>query len=134
MVVLDEGEEVMEALKRLAQVEDLGASRFTAIGAFSRATLGYFEIDEKAYRRIPVVEQTEVLALVGDVTRHEGEVQVHAHVVLGTRDGTTRGGHLLEARVRPTLEVMLEEAPGTIQRRLDPRFGIPLIQVDEPSR
>lgn len=131
MVVLDEGEEVMEALKRLAQVEDLGASRFTAIGAFSRATLGYFEIDEKAYRRIPVVEQTKVLALVSDVTRHEGEVQVHAHVVLGTRDGTTRGGHLLEARVRPTLEVMLEEAPGTIQRRLDPRFGIPLIAVDE---
>ena len=34
-----------------------------------------------------------------------------AHVVLGLSDGTTRGGHLIEGRVFPTLEVVVTENP-----------------------
>lgn len=124
----------MGALERLAEEEQLGASRFTAIGAFSRAVLGYFQIDKKDYRKIPVGEQVEVLSLVGDITREDGAVKVHAHVVVGLADGATRGGHLLEGTVRPTLEIMLTESAGTLERRFDPRFGIPLIALDVPPR
>ena len=124
----------MAALERVARQEGLGASRFTAIGAFSRAVLGYFLLEKKDYRKIPVVEQVEVLSLIGDITRDGDEVKVHAHAVVGLPDGATRGGHVLEARVRPTLEVMLTEEPSTIQRRFDERFGISLIALDAPER
>lgn len=76
-------------------------------------------------------EQTEVLALVGDVTLDEaGGRKVHAHVVLGKRDGAACGGHLLAAKVRPTLKVIFTESPGYLQRQHDPTSGLALIRID----
>ena len=70
-------------------------------------------------------EQVEVLSLIGDIAAGK----VHAHVVLGKRSGAACGGHLLAARVRPTLEVILTESPGHLQRKHDPATGLSLIKV-----
>ncbi len=127
-VVLDTGEEVMASLSAFAKENDLDAASLTAIGAFSDATLGYFDMERKEYKEIPVEEQVEVLSLVGTVApKEDGEPQVHAHVVLGASDGTTRGGHLLEARVRPTLEVIVVESPEHLRRETDRETGLPLL-------
>ena len=132
-VVFDKGDEVMDGLLRLARDQRLGASHFTAIGAFSDVTLGYFERDRKRYKKIPIGEQVEVLSLVGDIARQHGEPAVHAHVVLGKADGTAWGGHLLEAHVWPTLEVMLEESPLHLHRVLDQETGLALLEHDQPT-
>ncbi len=129
-VVFDAGDEALDGLTRFAEGEGLDAARFTAIGGFERATLGYFVIDEQDYAEIPVDEQVEVLSLQGDVAAHDDEVKVHAHVVVGTSTGDARGGHLLEGVVRPTLEVMVTESPDHLRRRFVPRFGIALIDPD----
>jgi len=129
-VIFDKGDDPVAGLTRFAQENRLAASSFTAIGAFSEATLGYFDWERKEYERIPVREQCEVLSLLGDVTIEGEERKLHAHVVLGMRDGSARGGHLLGARVRPTLEVVLTETPGHLCRRYDPESGISLIRVD----
>jgi predicted DNA-binding protein with PD1-like motif len=126
-LVFTTGDEVMSGLTGFAKETGLSGARFTAIGAFSDAVLGYWDVDAKRYDEIPVKEQVEVLALTGDVALEDGEPKVHAHVVLGTRDGNARGGHLLEAHVRPTLEVMVEEAPAHLRKRLDPQTGLALI-------
>ncbi len=128
-IVFDSGDEPMSLLERFAEQHRLHAARFTAIGAFSEAVVGYFDWEKKDYERIPVREQVEVLALVGDIALAEGKPKVHAHVVLGRRDGSTRGGHLLEARVRPTLEVMLTESPAALQKKHDPESGLALIHI-----
>jgi predicted DNA-binding protein with PD1-like motif len=130
-LVFDTGEDPMAGLAHFAAEHKLSASSFTAIGASSEAMLGYFDWEKKDYERIPVREQTEVLALVGDVTLDDaGGRKVHAHVVLGKRDGATCGGHLLAAKGRPTLEVILTESPGYLQRRHDPASGLVLIRID----
>lgn len=128
VLVFETGDEVMEGLLAFAREHDLSAARFTAIGAFSEVVLGYFDWQRKDYDRIPVREQVEVLALTGDVALDKDEPAVHAHVVVGRRDGTTRGGHLLEALVRPTLEVMLVEAPAVLRKRVDEESGLALIE------
>lgn len=48
---------------------------------------------------------------MGDVALQDGKPKIHAHRVVGRRDGSTRGGHLIEAYVRPTLELMLVSLP-----------------------
>jgi len=122
-LVFDTGDEVISELTRFAE-------SITAIGAFSSATLGYFDVGRKEYDNIPVEEQVEVLSLVGDIASIEdGEPQVHVHVVLGRSDGTTRGGHLLEAYVRPTLEVVLVESPEHLKREWDDEVGLALIRL-----
>jgi predicted DNA-binding protein with PD1-like motif len=128
-VIFDTGDEVAAGLLAFAKEQRLSASHFTAIGAFRDVTLGYFEWDKKDYKRIPVREQVEVLSLIGDVSLDEkGEPKVHAHVVLGRSDGTALGGHLLDAHVRPTLEVVVVETPKHLRRRYDPESKLALIR------
>jgi uncharacterized protein len=129
-LVFDVGDEVVSTLSQFASLHQLTAARFTAIGAFSDATLGYFDAEKKAYEKIPVREQVEVLSLIGDVALDGGQPKIHAHVVVGKRDGSAHGGHLLEARVRPTLEVMLVESPARLARVYDPDSGLALIAID----
>lgn len=129
VLVFDAGDEVMQGLKAFARRCGLTASHFAAIGAFERATLGYFDWNRKDYDRIAVDEQVEVVTLTGDVAMDAGQPKVHAHVVLGRRDGAALGGHLLDAIVRPTLELTLVETPATLQRRYDPASGLNLIRL-----
>jgi predicted DNA-binding protein with PD1-like motif len=133
-IVLDTGDDVLNSLDRAVRDLSLGAASFTAIGAFERVVLGFFDLDARDYRRIPVDEQVEVVSLVGDVTRESGEPKLHAHVVVAKRDGTAHGGHLLEARVRPTLEIMLVESPSHLERRFDPATGLSLISLTSAAR
>jgi predicted DNA-binding protein with PD1-like motif len=127
-LIFDKGEEVVAGLTEFAKSERVGAAHFTAIGAFSEVTLGYFQRDRKDYKRMAVAEQVEVLSLIGDVALEpSGAPKVHAHVVVGLSDGQTRGGHLLAARVWPTLEVILVESPAFLRKRHDPDSGLALI-------
>ena len=129
-LIFDRGDDVVAPLQRFAAEHGLGASRITAIGAFECATLGYFDWERKDYARIPVDEQVEVLSLVGDIALDGDTPKVHLHAVLGRRDGSTVGGHLLDARVRPTLEVLLTDAPAHLRKRCDPASGLALIHID----
>ncbi|MEX2376965.1 MAG: PPC domain-containing DNA-binding protein [Dehalococcoidia bacterium] len=129
-VVFDADEEAVSGLTRAAKQEGMNGSTFTAIGALKEATVGYFERDKRDYLQIPVNEQVEVLSLVGNIAIHDGEPKLHAHVVLGKRDGSTVGGHLLKAHVWPTLEVMVTESPGELRRTFDEESQLPLINLD----
>lgn len=128
-LIFETGDEAMLGLVEFAKSEDLMAAHFTGIGAFQDVTLGYFDWESKEYKKIPVTAQVEVLSLIGDVAEKDGEPSVHAHVVVGRSDGSTRGGHLIEARVRPTLEVILTESPAHLRKKMDPESGLALIRV-----
>jgi predicted DNA-binding protein with PD1-like motif len=130
VLIFDTGDEFMSGLTKFAKENGLSAASLTAIGAFSDVTLGYFDMQKKEYEKISMEEQVEVLSLVGDIApKEDGEPQVHAHVVVGRSNGTTRGGHVLEAYVRPTLEVVLTESPAHLRRKTDPETGLPLIDL-----
>jgi uncharacterized protein len=129
-LVFAKGDRVMEGLQAFADSHDLVSAHFTAIGALSDAELAYFDWERKEYRRIPVDEQVEVLALTGDVATKDGSPALHAHIVLGRSDGTALGGHLVEAHVRPTLEVVLTETPAHLRKRIDEETGLALIDPD----
>lgn len=132
VVVLETGEEVMGQLKAFADREKLKAAQLTAIGAFSDTILGYFDWEQKQYRRNPVNEQVEVAAFLGDIAlTKDDQRSLHVHLVLGRRDGTALAGHLMEAHVRPTLEVVLTEHPAHLWKRHDPESGLALIDPRE---
>lgn len=130
-LVFDIGDEVVAELTAFAKHEGLTGSHFTGIGAFSDVVVGYFDWSSKSYDRISLAEQVEVLSFAGDVTIENGEPKVHAHVVIGKRDATAHGGHLLEAHVRPTLEIILVETPAHLRRAYDTKSKLALIDLDE---
>jgi predicted DNA-binding protein with PD1-like motif len=128
-LILESGDEVLSELQRFCEDHNLAGARLTAIGAFSSAQLGYFNWEAKDYDKIPIEEQVEVLILAGDVALQDAKPKLHIHAVLGKRDGSAHGGHLLQAHVRPTLEVLLIESPGYLRRTMDPESGLPLIDI-----
>jgi hypothetical protein len=134
VVVLDSGEEAFAALAKFANEAGITAASLTAIGAFEKATIGWFDYDKKTYKKIEVSEQCEVLSAIGDVAvGDDGKASLHVHVVLGLSNGVTRGGHLMAGTVRPTLEVVLTDTPSHLRRKKRPDIGIALIDLNPAS-
>ena len=131
VVVCDPDDEAVSALTAFARAEDLEASQITGVGGFDRATLGWFDRETRQHRPIEVDEQSEVLSLIGDVAEGDDGPSLNIHVVLGLRDGTTRGGHLLAGYVYPTLEITVTENPAQLRKVLNPDVGIALIDLDQ---
>ncbi len=129
-LVLETGDEAMACLQAFAKKERIFAAQITGIGALSGGKLNYFDWEHRKYLPIPVREQVEVASLIGDIARTpSGEPTVHVHVVLGRRDGTAFAGHLAQAHVRPTLELVLTEPPTYLQKAHDSESGLALIRL-----
>lgn len=131
-VILDSGDDVLKSLQSFVNDQRIRAAQFTAIGALSDVVLKYFDWQAKDYLEIRVAEQVEVASLIGDVaTAPSGKPALHVHIVVGRRDGTAMAGHLGEAHVRPTLEVVLTESPAHLQKVMDPKTGLALIRMED---
>ena len=128
-IVFGKGDEVVEGLTRFAREQRVTGAGLTAIGAVSDVTWGYFDWEKKDYRRTSLDEQVEVVTLAGNIALKDGRPKVHAHIVVARENGNAVGGHLLEAHVRPTLEVVVTETPAYLQRREDPETGLALIDL-----
>jgi predicted DNA-binding protein with PD1-like motif len=129
-VALETDEEVIATLTHFVTTAEVDTASLTAIGAFRDALLGYFDWQSKTYLKIPVGQQVEVFSLIGDIAIADGQPSLHVHAVLGRADGSVVGGHLLEAHVRPTLEVILIQPPSYLRKRRDPETGLALIATD----
>ena len=128
-LVFDVEDEAVSTLTSFAEERQIEAAHFTAIGAFREAVIAFFDWETKSYEEIPVDEPVEVAAMTGNVARMEGAVRVHAHVVLGRRDGSALAGHLVSGRVRPTLEMMFVEERANIVRTIDESSTLPLLDT-----
>jgi predicted DNA-binding protein with PD1-like motif len=130
VMVFETNDELARSLKGFASEQKLASASFKAIGALSSVRLGWLNWETKQYEpSVSLNEQVELLSLIGDIALKDGAPQVHAHAVIGKRDGTAHGGHLLEAHVRPTCEVVLTESPAHLRKEFDPSAGIALIKL-----
>ena len=117
------GQEVMQGLLAFARKHKLVSGHLTGIGAISQAVVGYFDPLSKAYLRIHEKDQAEVLALTGNLALYDNEPFFHVHIALGRRDGSARGGHLFEATVHPTVELVLTAYARPVRRKTDLESG-----------
>jgi len=128
-VIFAKGDEAFSGLLAFAEKYHVTSAHFTAIGALNGATLAWFDPERKMYKKIPIEGQVEVLSMIGDIALYQGKPTVHTHMVVGMSDGATRGGHVLEAHVFPTLEVMVTVDPIAMQKRFDPETDLTLIDA-----
>ncbi|MDM4762023.1 DUF296 domain-containing protein [Galbitalea sp. SE-J8] len=130
VLVMDEGDEAFAEITAFAADRGIRAASITAIGAARGATLGYFDPAVGDYVYSTCSEQVELASCVGDIAMGADGPALHAHVVLGRRDGTALAGHLRAIEVFPTMEVTLVESPAHLVKRIDPQTGLALIAID----
>ncbi|MBX3501491.1 MAG: DNA-binding protein [Alphaproteobacteria bacterium] len=134
-LIFETGDELLKNVQDFARRESVTAAQFSAIGAFSDVVLAYFDWKTKQYQRRKVAEQVEVASLTGDVALGpDGKPAIHIHAVLGRHDLSALAGHLVEAHVRPTLELVVTEQPAHLCKRHDPESGLTLIRVPPAER
>ena len=149
VLVLDAGEEAVAAIKAFAKQQELQGSTVAGIGAFETCSFGHFNPATKEFTRNDLTLQAEVLALNGNIAGdqlgqndgHEdddgdGDAEedgphLHLHCVVGLKDASTRGGHLIAGIVRPTMELIIEESPAHLKRGMDRRSGLVLLQPNQ---
>jgi uncharacterized protein len=130
VLVFAAGDELASGLREFSQEQHLTAASFKGIGGLSSVRLAWFSRDRKVYEpAVSLDDQVELLSLIGSVALKDGEPFVHAHAVIGRSDGVAQGGHLLEAYVWPTCEVVLTESPARLARFIDPDCGLALIRL-----
>jgi hypothetical protein len=129
ILVFETGDELARGLLDFVRGQKVSAASFQAVGGLSSVRLGWFNWESKKYEpSVTLDEQLELLSLLGDVALKDGKPVVHAHAVVGKKDGSAHGGHLLEAHIRPTCEIVLTESPVHLQKFVDPESGLALIK------
>lgn len=127
LLVLDAGDEVVQTLVGFARENRLSSGFLHGLGAVRNATIAYLDLATKEYLKETITEDMELLSLVGNLSRMDGNPMVHAHVTLGDREMRVHGGHLFSAEVSVTVEVLLQVSSAEILRKRDERFGANLI-------
>ena len=130
LAVLDAGDEIISSLKLIAASERIGLASIDGIGAVREAVLGYLDLDQKQYlKRQFGSESMELLSLLGNLAKLEGEPVVHCHVLLANREMQAVGGHLFEATTSATVEIFIRVFEGEVSRRFDPNCGTNLLTL-----
>lgn len=134
VLVFAPDEPIVDGIMQFARAEGVRAARLSAIGGFSKAVLGYFSREHLSYEHVAVDEQVELLSLIGDIATKDGERLLHAHVVVGHRDGHTTGGHLISATVWPTVELFADVYSTPIVKKQRAELGIATIELDSSDQ
>lgn len=121
------GDTVPEAILEAAGRERVRSAGFEAVGGVDRLTLAYYDRRAKRYEQHDFRGFMEVTSMLGNITQKDGKPFVHAHGNFGTRDLRVVGGHIISARVFPTLEMIVRRTSDTAVRRFDERLGLNLI-------
>ena len=133
VLIFETGDTLMDELERFAEDRNVRAGTILALGAFQEASLAYFAWESKEYEELAVDEQVEVVSLTGNIGREDDDVRLHIHAVLGRRDGSVIAGHLMDAVVRPTLELFIRAYPTTLERAHDAESGLSLIRPSDKT-
>jgi predicted DNA-binding protein with PD1-like motif len=126
-IILAKGDEVMSGLTDFARQNKVTSGSFTAIGAFSHATLAWFDDGRKEFKLIPIEQQVELISMIGDIALANEQPAVHTHVAVASSNGTVRGGHVINAFVFPTLELFMTVYPTRLLKESDEATGLKLI-------
>ncbi len=125
---LDAGDEIVASVVQFAREEGINAASLTGIGAVGGLKYGYFDLETKEYQVKIEHISLEIVSLVGNLGRLDGEPILHAHIAVGFPDMTIRGGHLVEGKISVTGEIFIRTYQATIERGKDGHFGLNLIK------
>ena len=125
---IDKGEKVMETIKAVCKKEKVGGGHFQGIGACGSATLSTYLPAAKNFLEHTFTGMLEMVSLTGNISAAGSELFLHSHAVFSylnvTQELTVAAGHLKEAEISYTGEIVITPTDQAIDRKTDPQTGI----------
>ena len=130
IVRMDRDEEILAQLKIFAEKEQVKLASVTALGAVKDFTIGVFDTSAKAYHSNRFQGVYEIVSLVGTINTKDGDFYCHLHMCAGDQEGHAFGGHLNEAVISATCELVITLLDGRVERVMDPEIGLNLMTFE----
>ena len=130
VIRLDPGEDIVEQVRSVAEREQIHLAAVQGLGAVDDFTVGVFDTIGKTYHANHFQGSYEIVSLTGTVTTMDGQVYCHLHMSAGDGQGRVVGGHLNQARISATGELVLTVLPGEVDRRFSEEIGLNLFHFD----
>ena len=127
IVRMDPGEEILTQLKVFAEQEGVKLASVTALGAVKDFTVGVFDTGAKVYKSNRFQGVYEIVSLVGTINTMDGAFYCHLHMCAADQEGRAFGGHLNEAVISATCELVVTCLPGRTDRVFSDEVGLNLI-------
>jgi len=128
VIRIDKDEKIAETLTKICIENEIHLGMISGIGAVSKAKIGLFNSEEKKYYSTELSGDYEITSLNGNISTMNGKVYLHLHINLADEEHKVFGGHLNEAVVSATCEVMIEKIEGSIEREFDKETGLNLLK------
>jgi len=127
VIILAKGDKIIEKLKEFVAKENIAGGHFTAIGAISHVEMAHYSLELKKYHYKTLSGALEIVGLIGNVSFTDNEAVVHSHISVGNEDMQVCGGHLKEALVSATCEIVFTEGKAKFNRKYNEEIGLNLI-------
>ena len=128
LIRLDKGEEIVSSLRELAEAEGISLASLTGIGAVGKVTAGVFDTTEKKFKGHTWTGDLEIVSIGGNISQMDGKIYTHFHISIADENGHVFGGHLNEATISGTGELILTRLDGVADRQLDEEIGLNLLR------
>ncbi len=124
---LPKGKDLLEAMAREFEKRSVTKASFSLIGAVTKAVLGYYDTEDHKYVNKEFDFPLEIVSCMGNVSKKDGEIFVHAHACFGDDDYQCIGGHLMPGTIILAAELFGNPVSGpTPVRRFDEPTGLML--------
>jgi predicted DNA-binding protein with PD1-like motif len=128
-VIMAKGDEAVSGLTEFAEKYNVKSAHFQAIGDALHLEVGWFDYKRKQFLVLPI-DTAEITSFTGDIAWYKDKPVAHTHASASLKDGSVKGGHLLQLIVGPTLEVIVTVEPTKLFKRLNEEFEAGLIDPD----
>lgn len=133
IIRLKRGELVNKSLKKFCQKESIKNGAIWAIGSVDDPILAHYQVDTKKYSEKKFKGVFEVAPLTGNVGLYEEQPLIHNHILVSDESMQAFAGHLVEAKVSATLEVILIKFDSKLTKSNDQETGLKLYDLEEIS-
>jgi predicted DNA-binding protein with PD1-like motif len=128
IIRLDRGEDIVSKLKELAKIEQIKLATLSGLGACGKVTAGIFDTTNKSYKSYTFEGDFEIVSISGTITTMNGEIYTHFHISVSDENGHVYGGHLNEAIISGTGELVLTVIDGVVEREFSEEIGLNLLK------
>lgn len=129
VLVLEQGEDIVEAVTDLAREQNGKFGTVSGIGACDDVELNFYNLDTKTYKKKEIKEPLELISLLGNISHIDEKPFAHLHATFGTNQYETLSGHLTKAVVSATAEIVITMTNLDINRKHNADIGLNLLDL-----
>ena len=124
IIRLDVGEEIISLIMNILKNEKISFATITGIGATNDFTVGTYDVTNQLYKKSNYKGVYEIVSLLGNTSTMNNEPYIHIHMSAADKNNNVVGGHLSEAYISATAEIVLEIIEANVDRIKDPNTGL----------